>query len=38
MPTRRFVKPLRIWIVGFGTVGRWVVRALDSERERLAVR
>jgi homoserine dehydrogenase len=30
------VNPLRIWLVGFGTVGRWVVRALDSERERLA--
>jgi homoserine dehydrogenase len=30
------VKPLRIWLVGFGTVGRWVARALDSERERLA--
>jgi homoserine dehydrogenase len=30
------VKPLRIWLVGFGTVGRWVARALDSERGRLA--
>ena len=30
------MKPLRIWLVGLGTVGRWVVRALDSERERLA--
>jgi len=30
------VKPLRIWLVGFGTVGRWVMGALDSERERLA--
>jgi homoserine dehydrogenase len=30
------VKPLRIWLVGFGTVGRWVARALESERERLA--
>jgi homoserine dehydrogenase len=30
------VKPLRIWLVGFGTVGRWVMRALDSERVRLA--
>jgi homoserine dehydrogenase len=30
------VKPLRIWLIGFGTVGRWVTRALDSERERLA--
>jgi homoserine dehydrogenase len=29
------VKPLRIWLVGFGTVGRWVARALDGERERL---
>ena len=32
------VKPLRIWLVGFGTVGRWVVRALESERERLSRR
>jgi homoserine dehydrogenase len=32
------VKPLRIWLVGFGTVGRWVMRALDSQRERLAGR
>ena len=30
------MKPLRVWLVGFGTVGRWVMRALDSERERLA--
>ena len=36
MPAGRAVKPLRIWLVGFGTVGRWVMRALDSERERLA--
>jgi homoserine dehydrogenase len=36
-PTRA-VKPLRIWLVGFGTVGRWLVRALDSEAERLAGR
>jgi homoserine dehydrogenase len=28
--------PVRIWLVGFGTVGRWVVRALDTEAERLA--
>jgi homoserine dehydrogenase len=32
------VKSLRIWLVGFGTVGRWLVRALDSTAERLAVR
>jgi homoserine dehydrogenase len=30
--------PLRIWLVGFGTVGQWLVRALDSQAERLAVR
>jgi homoserine dehydrogenase len=30
--------PLRIWLVGFGTVGQWLARALDSQRERLAVR
>jgi homoserine dehydrogenase len=32
------VKSLRIWLVGFGTVGRWVVRALDAQAERLAGR
>jgi homoserine dehydrogenase len=30
------VNPLRVWLVGFGTVGRWVMRSLDRERERLA--
>ena len=25
------MKPLRIWLVGFGTVGQWLARALDSE-------
>jgi homoserine dehydrogenase len=30
--------PLRIWVVGFGTVGQWLVRALDSQAERLAGR
>ena len=32
------MKPLRIWLVGFGTVGQWLVRALDSQAERLAGR
>jgi homoserine dehydrogenase len=32
------VKALRIWLVGFGTVGRWLARALDSGAERLADR
>jgi homoserine dehydrogenase len=32
------VRPLRIWLVGFGTVGQWLVRALESNAERLAVR
>lgn len=27
-----------IWIVGFGTVGQWLVRALDSQAGRLAAR
>jgi homoserine dehydrogenase len=27
---------LRIWVVGFGTVGGWLIRALDSQAERLA--
>ena len=30
------MRPVRIWLVGFGTVGRWVVRALDTEAQRLA--
>jgi homoserine dehydrogenase len=34
MPAGHVVKPLRIWLVGFGTVGRWVTRALDSQRAR----
>ena len=38
MPAGHVVKPLRIWLIGFGTVGRWVMRALDSQRERLAVK
>ena len=29
---------MRIWLVGFGMVGQWLVRALDSEAERLAAR
>ncbi len=32
------MNPLRIWLVGFGTVGQWLARALDSEAERLAGR
>jgi homoserine dehydrogenase len=31
-------RPLRIWLVGFGTVGQWLARALDSQAERLAAR
>jgi homoserine dehydrogenase len=34
----RSVKPVRISIVGFGTVGQWLARALDSQVARLAVR
>ncbi len=26
---------MRIWVVGLGTVGRWLLRALDSQREQL---
>jgi homoserine dehydrogenase len=32
------VKPLRVWLVGFGTVGRWLALTLDAEAERLAAR
>jgi homoserine dehydrogenase len=37
-PVGHAVKPLRIWLVGFGMVGQWLVRALDSQAERLASR
>jgi homoserine dehydrogenase len=30
------VKPLRIWLVGTGTVGTWLAGVLGSQRERLA--
>jgi homoserine dehydrogenase len=29
---------MRIWLVGFGTVGQWLARALDSQAARLAAR
>jgi homoserine dehydrogenase len=32
------VRPLRVWLVGFGTVGRWVADALDTQAGRLASR
>jgi homoserine dehydrogenase len=32
------VRPLRIWLVGFGTVGRWLVGTLDAQAGRLASR
>jgi homoserine dehydrogenase len=32
------VGPLRVWLVGFGTVGRWLAGALDAEAGRLASR
>ena len=38
MLAARAVKPLRIWLVGFGTVGQWLVRALDAQAGRLADR
>jgi homoserine dehydrogenase len=30
------VKPLRVWLVGFGTVGQWLAGALVSQPDRLA--
>jgi homoserine dehydrogenase len=30
--------PVRVWLVGFGTVGQWLARALDASAERLAAR
>ena len=32
------MKPLRIWLVGVGTVGTGLATVLDSQRERLAAR
>ena len=32
------MKPLRIWVVGLGMVGEWLVRALDAQADRLAAR
>lgn len=29
---------MRVWLVGFGTVGRWLARALDAHAARLANR
>ena len=29
------MKRVRLWVVGFGTVGQWLVRALDDHRARL---
>jgi homoserine dehydrogenase len=30
------VKPLRVWLVGFGMVGRWLAGVLDGQAEQLA--
>ena len=32
------MRAVRIWVIGFGTVGRWVVHALDAQRDRLTAR
>ena len=32
------MQPLRIWLVGFGTVGQWLVGTLDAQAELLADR
>ena len=32
------MSPLRIWLVGFGTVGRWLAGAFDAQAERLESR
>lgn len=32
------MRPLRVWLVGFGMVGRWLVRTLDSDAARLRAR
>ena len=35
-PVGQGLKPLRIWLVGFGTVGQWLARVLDLQAARLA--
>src|SRR5207247_4406667 len=37
-PVADAVRPLRVWLVGFGTVGQWLVGALDAQAERLTDR
>jgi homoserine dehydrogenase len=37
VPDRR-ISPLRVWLIGFGTVGRWLAGALDAQAERLESR
>ena len=32
------MSPVRVWLIGFGTVGRWLADALDTQAERLAAR
>ena len=32
------MRPVRVWIVGFGTVGQWLVRVLDEHRARIEER
>jgi len=32
------VSPLRVWLIGFGTVGRWVAGVLDEQADRLTSR
>jgi homoserine dehydrogenase len=32
------MKRSRIWVVGFGMVGRWLLRSLDAQADRLAAR
>jgi homoserine dehydrogenase len=35
-PAGSCVKPLRVWLAGFGTVGQWLAGALVSQADRLA--
>src|SRR5688572_20860208 len=34
----RAIEPVRVWVIGFGTVGGWLLRALHSRAEMLAER
>jgi homoserine dehydrogenase len=32
------MRPVRVWVIGYGTVGRWLIRAVRAQGDRLAGR